>query len=79
MIFSMLTACVLMLKQVENTLYNLHASLWIDISGTLKNMFDCPPGEGNIREGLNDESPIRLPQPVTVERFDHLLEWFYTQ
>jgi hypothetical protein len=30
-----------------------------------------------VAEGTSDSNPIRLQPPVTVEKFDNLLRWFY--
>jgi hypothetical protein len=40
-------------------------------------MFAMPVAEGDIREGISDAMPIRLGEPVTIKKFDHLLTWYY--
>jgi hypothetical protein len=45
----------------------------------LKDMFTMPASAEamGIQEGMDDGHPIRLGKPFTVEKLDHLLNWFH--
>ncbi|KAF8507914.1 hypothetical protein JB92DRAFT_3196120 [Gautieria morchelliformis] len=65
--------------QVENKLYKVHAALLANISVTLQEMFAMPSGTEHSCEGTRDDRPIVLHPPVTSQKLDYFLEWFYSQ
>ncbi|KAF8509630.1 hypothetical protein JB92DRAFT_2729663, partial [Gautieria morchelliformis] len=65
--------------QVENKLYKVHAALLANVSVMLQEMFAMPSGTEHSCEGTRDDRPIVLHPPVTSQKLDYLLEWFYSQ
>jgi hypothetical protein len=64
--------------QVENQLFRVHRHYLIEGSEFFRGMFDCPVEEGRNIDGMSNEQPIPLPD-VTVEEFETLLGFFYSQ
>ncbi|KAF8516280.1 hypothetical protein JB92DRAFT_3142630 [Gautieria morchelliformis] len=70
------------ISKVDRTLYKLHASLLKSSSPILRDMFAMPTeskpvDQASLIEGASDEYPIQLQAPVTAEKFNDLLLWFY--
>ena len=58
-------------------LYKLHVSLLEPASIVLSHMFTLLATKDGVQDGQHNDTPIHLGGPCTVEKFDHLLSWFY--
>ncbi|KAF8578781.1 hypothetical protein K439DRAFT_1663555 [Ramaria rubella] len=60
---------------VNNTLFKVHKTL-ITGSEMFTGMFAFAPGD-KPPQGLTDDDPVILKDPVTAKKFEHLLGYFY--